>query len=34
LRISATLIDEAGEAITAVTPALGTSHAQHIELAD
>ena len=34
LGITATLIDEAGEAIAAVTPALGTSNAKHIELAD
>ena len=34
LGIAATLIDEAGQAIAAVTPALVTSNAQHIELAD
>ena len=32
--IPATLIDEAGQTIAAVTPALVTSNAQHIELAD
>jgi hypothetical protein len=32
--IAATRIDEAGEAIATVAPALLTTHAQHIELAD
>ena len=34
LGITATLIDEAGQSVTAVTPALFTSNAQYIELAD
>jgi hypothetical protein len=34
LSIAATLIDEAGQTITAITPAFVTAHAQHIELAD
>jgi hypothetical protein len=34
LALRPTVIDELGETVTAVTPALITSHAQHIEPAD
>jgi hypothetical protein len=34
LAITATLIDEAGEAVAAIAPALLTTHAQQIELAN
>ena len=34
LAIMATLIDEAGEAVAAITPALLAGHAQQIELDD
>ena len=34
LGVAATLLDESIQPITAIAPALGAGHAQHIELAD